>query len=75
MVDAMFHMHEYNMHGRSVAGPTFDPERLGAPNDRRNPTYLSSRRRSWVSTTPRCYRVYSATMRNALPRSNARRCW
>ncbi|MBI2799073.1 MAG: CoA transferase [Gammaproteobacteria bacterium] len=33
MVDAMFHMHEYNVHGRSVAGPSFDPKRMGAHHE------------------------------------------
>ena len=33
MVDAMFHMHEYNVHGRSVAGAAFDPKRMGAHHE------------------------------------------
>ena len=33
MVDAMYHMHEYNVHGRSVAGESFDPKRMGAHHE------------------------------------------
>lgn len=33
MVDAMYHMHEYNVHGRSVAGPAFQPKRFGAHHE------------------------------------------
>lgn len=33
MVDAMYHMHEYNVHGRSVAGDTFEPKRFGAHHE------------------------------------------
>lgn len=33
MVDAMYHMHEYNVHGRSVAGAAFKPERFGAHHE------------------------------------------
>ena len=33
MVDAMYHMHEYNVHGRSVAGASFDPQRMGAHHE------------------------------------------
>ncbi len=33
MVDAMFHMHEYNVHGRSVAGGDFAPTRMGAHHE------------------------------------------
>ncbi|MGB1885069.1 MAG: CaiB/BaiF CoA transferase family protein [Gammaproteobacteria bacterium] len=30
MVDAIYHMHEYNVHGRSVAGPDYKAVRMGA---------------------------------------------
>ena len=30
MVDAIYHMHEYNVHGRSVAGPEYEAVRMGA---------------------------------------------
>lgn len=33
MVDAMYHMHEYNVHGRSVVGESFDPKRMGAHHE------------------------------------------
>lgn len=33
MVDAIYHMHEYNVHGRSVAGADFTPQRMGAHHD------------------------------------------
>ncbi len=33
MVDAIYHMHEYNVHGRSVVGDTFNPQRMGAHHD------------------------------------------
>ncbi|MEX2481667.1 MAG: CoA transferase [Gammaproteobacteria bacterium] len=33
MVDAMYHMHEYNVHGRSVAGDAFQPHRFGAHHE------------------------------------------
>jgi len=33
MVDAMYHMHEYNVHGRSVAGDAFRPQRFGAHHE------------------------------------------
>jgi len=33
MVDAMYHMHEYNVHGRSVAGESFNPKRMGAHHE------------------------------------------
>lgn len=29
MVDAMYHMHEYNVHGRSVVGDAFEARRMG----------------------------------------------
>ena len=33
MVDALFHMHEYNVHGRSIAGDAFKPARMGAHHE------------------------------------------
>lgn len=33
MVDAVYHMHEYNVHGRSVVGDSFVPKRMGAHHE------------------------------------------
>ncbi len=33
MVDALYHMHEYNVHGRSVAGDAFRPARMGSHHE------------------------------------------
>jgi hypothetical protein len=33
MVDALYHMHEYNVHGPSVAGDAFVPRRMGAHHE------------------------------------------
>ena len=33
MVDAIYHMHEYNVHGRSVVGDDFSPQRMGAHHE------------------------------------------
>lgn len=33
MVDALYHMHEYNVHGRSVVGDSFEPKPMGAHHE------------------------------------------